>query len=308
MKKLLPALALILLLICSAALGEGTLAAPFPGDSPEAILAARIGEVLNMTYTPETPDASMNSEVRAAAANRMLADAGVILCDTPAALMAGLQGYTTDDLRTAMVPVCKVARIPLYLVMSRSAADEKGIADGEGLMRYLAENEYDDTLLFARHVEADPSDRAMVFLAEQLPVLTEVFWPAEIPEALAGGDAAAAVITEAERAEMDPESILVLFTLGDERSPFQPDVPCLTESGLPACPESGLYLLASVQADADTLRTLAETVAAADMSAACEAADMVFRPLTGDALQDEIRGIFADYKDYMTAEGLYFYE
>ena len=151
MKKLLPALALILLLICSAALGEGTLAAPFPGDSPEAILAARIGEVLNMTYTPETPDASMNSEARAAAANRMLADAGVILCDTPAALMAGLQGYTTDDLRTAMVPVCKVARIPLYLVMSRSAADEKGIADGEGLMRYLAENEYDDTLLFARH-------------------------------------------------------------------------------------------------------------------------------------------------------------
>ena len=80
--------------------------------------------------------------------------------------------------------MCKVARIPLYLVMSRSAADEKGIADGEGLMRYLAENEYDDTLLFARHVEADPSDRAMVFLAEQLPVLTEVFWPAEIPEAL----------------------------------------------------------------------------------------------------------------------------
>ena len=44
------------------------------------------------------------------------------------------------------------------------------------------------------------------------------------------------------------------------------------------------------------------------MSAACEAAGMVFRPLTGDALQDEIRGIFADYKDYMTAEGLYFYE
>ena len=73
MKKILPALALILLLICSAALGEGTLAAPFPGDSPEAILAARIGEVLNMTYTPETPEASLNSEARAAAANRMLA-------------------------------------------------------------------------------------------------------------------------------------------------------------------------------------------------------------------------------------------
>ena len=52
----------------------------------------------------------------------------------------------------------------------------------------------------------------------------------------------------------------------------------------------------------------AEAAAAADMSAACEAAGMVFRPLTGDALQDEIRGIFADYKDYMTAEGLYFYE
>ena len=104
MKKLLPALALILLLICSAALGEGTLAAPFPGDSPEAILAARIGEVLNMTYTPETPEASLNSEARAAAANRMLADAGVILCDTPAALItAGWNSFT----RSLFILACR---------------------------------------------------------------------------------------------------------------------------------------------------------------------------------------------------------
>ena len=30
--------------------------------------------------------------------------------------------------------------------------------------------------------------------------------------------------------------------------------------------------------------------------------------LTGEALEETVRGIFADYRDYMTEEGLYFYE
>ena len=297
---------MLALTICGAAAAE-TVTAPFPDGSAEAALTARIAETLGYDYAPAEAGAVLSSEGRAEAANVMLAETGTLLCDTQAALMAGLQGYTEEDLRTAMTPVCRVARCPLYLVMSAETAREKGIADGEGLLAYIAENEYADDFLLARHIEADPTDRAAVFLADRLPVLTEPLWPEEIPEALRGGEAALALFTETELSGDDGEW-LVLFTLGAERTGARPEIPALPEAGLEACPEPALYLMTAAGTAAEIISAAAERVGKADLSADCAAAGYVFEPLTGEALTAEVAALFADYKEYMTAEGMFFYE
>ncbi len=311
MRRMIPALLLALVLglsvTAAAASGAAKLAAPFPAGSGEAVLAARIAEELGLDYAPEDEKASLSNESRAEAANRMLTEPGTLLCDTQSALMAGLQGYTAEDLRTAMVPVCRVARCPLYLVMDPGKAEEKGITDGDSFLAYLAENEYDGSLLLARHVEADPTDRAAVRLSDQLPLLTELFWPEEIPDALQSGEAALAVFTEAELNAAGGD-LLILFTLGGERTGTRPDLPALPEAGIEACPEPALFLMAGTGEDEAFLEAAAEKICSADLAAECLAAGFIFDPLSGGPLADEISAIFADYKEYMTAEGLYFYE
>ncbi len=303
---------LILLLVSSLILGLAAaeaenLVAPFPAGSAEAALTARIAEVLELTYIPVKENSPLDNESRAETANHMLQEPGTFLCDTQSALIAGLQGYTAEDLRTAMVPVCRIARCPLYLVMDAAAAEERGISAGEDLLNQLAENEYDDSLLLARHVEADPEDRAAVFLSEQLPLLTELFWPAEVQEALRSGDAALAVYKETELDAAGAE-VLALFTLGGERTEAHPEIPSLTEAGAKACPEPALYLMAASREAGALSGSLADKITGADLAADCLAAGFIFDPLSGSALEKEISEIFADYKEYMTAEGLFFYE
>lgn len=284
------------------------LAAPFPDGSAEAALTARIAEEIGCNYIPTDGTTSVNNEIRAEAANRMLEETGTLLCDTQSAFMASLQGYTAEDLRTAMAPVCRVARCPLYLVMNAETAEEKEIVDGGSFLAYLMKNEYDDSLLLARHVEADPQDRAAVFLTDQLPLLTDLFWPDEVPDALENGDAALAVYSETELNASTKESLLILFALGSERSGFHQNIPALPESGLEACPEPALYLMARAGEDESCLQEAARKITSSDLAADCLSAGFVFDPLSGEALTEEISVIFADYKEYMTAEGLFFYE
>ena len=308
MKKSLVFLLTLLLLILSlapSAGAEGSLVTPFPDGSAEAALASRIAEILEIAYLP-SEEAAPESERRVKAANLMLAEPGTLLCDTQAALIAALQGYTTEDYRSAMVPVCRVARCPLYLVLGKSTAAALGIDSMESFLAFLAEHEYDDSLLLARHVEASPSDRAAVFLADELPLLTDVFFPEQIPDMLSSGEAALAVFTEAELEKA--QDLLILFTLGSERTEARPDIPAIPEAGFRACPEPALYLMARVGMEEALLQEKALKISEADLSAACLSAGFVFDPLSGEALRAEVAGIFADYRDYMTAEGLYFYE
>ena len=308
MKRNILILLTALVLCLSAAAGaEGNLAAPFPSGSAEAALAVRVAEILELTYTP-ADEAADTGEARTAAANRMLAEPGTVLLDTQAALMTALQGYTTEDFRTAMIPVCRIARCPLYLVMDAGSAAEKGITGGESFLAWISENEYDDSLLLARHVEADPADRAATFLSDELPLLTDVFWPKGIPENLKAGDAALAVYTEAELNAAVQEDLLVLFTLGSERTASRPEIPAITEAGREACPEPALYLMAKTGDSLVLPEETAQKISGADLSDACRDAGFIFDPLSGEALDGEIAGIFEDYRDYMTAEGLYFYE
>lgn len=306
-KKLITLLISLTLILCSisSAGSEGTLIAPFEADCVEAVLAARIAETLEIAYRPEDGTTS-EYERRVKAANLMLTQPEAILFDTQAALISSLQGYTTEDYRTVMVPVCRVARCPLYLVIGKEIAAEKGIDSAEVFLSYLTDNEYDDSLLLARHVDASPEDRATVFLTEELPLLTDVFFPDQIPDMLRSGDVALAIMTESEITAT--QDILILFALGSERTENYPDIPSITEFSFSACPEPAFYLMTKSGTSETVIRNAAQKISDGDFSSICLPAGFAFDPLSGDALDQEIAGIFSDYKDYMTAEGLYFYE
>ena len=307
MKRWLVIWMAVLLALPALAGAESRVLSPAAEDSAEGRLTAAVAAALGEAAEFRPDAAQTAAENRAAAANDMLADAETLLCDTEAVLMAGLQGYTAKDLRTEMKPVARIARCPLYLVMDEAAAEALGIADGAGLLAYAEEHAYEADFLFARHVEADPEDRAMVFLCGEIPVFMELFWPEEVLSALETGDAAAAVLTESEiRGAERP--LRVLCALGETRSEAWPEVPCATELGLTPCPEPGLYLFASAEAAEDRIAAAAAAVEGAELAQACREAGCEFAPLTGEALEETVRGIFADYRDYMTEEGLYFYE
>jgi len=286
----------LMLAALPAAGAERGLEADFAADSPEAALCAVVAEKTGLPL--ETA-----GEEPGSAANRMLADPGRIVCGTQQVLIEGLQGYTTADLRQAMTPVCRVAVSPLYLVMDRSAAEAYGISSLETLQQYTAEHEYE--LTFARHLGADPADRAAVRLADEAAALTDYFREEEIPDVLRSGDADAAVFSGRDLAENDGDW-LVLCCLSAERSRDYPDVPCAAEAGWTPCEGVWFALFASADAPEEEIGSVAEAaraIAQEDLPAGWE-----LSPLEGGECREAVRELFADYKAYMTAEGLFFYE
>ncbi len=308
MRRLCMLLCVCLLAMPALAAGEFSVSTPFSSTEPEGILAAWAAEQLSAPLETGPDEAPVSLETRSAEANRMLEDSSVLLCDTEALLMVGLQGYTAKDLRTDMAPVFRLAACPLYLVMDSAAAEALGIADYSGFIDYVRENAYADDLLLARHVEADPIDRAVVFLNDEIPIFTELFWPEEIPAALSSGDAFAAVVTGAELETWTGEPLLLLCALGEERTLLHPELPCARELGLAPCPQPGLYLFASAESDAGSRAEAASLLSAAYGEETAFPAGFEPAPMAGEELEILLQGIFMDDRDYMTEQGLYFYE
>ncbi len=269
---------------------------PFGADSAEGKIAAALSDQLGIPLTQIT------EETDGEAANQMLGNPEIFLLDTQAAPIAGLQGYTDEDLRTAMAPVCLVAESPLYIVMDAAKAEEYGIRDAETLVSWITDHEYE--LTFARHTGADVIDRAVTLLGNETAVLTDYFMPEEIPEVLHSGEADGAVMTGAELAE-NADDLLILCCLSGTRSVSFPEIPCAAEAGLPECRGETLWLFTSVKTDPLLIEQVAQVVSDADLPLP---AGFEKRVLTGDELREDLKALFADLKDYMTSEGLFFYE
>lgn len=288
---------LALLLTVSCAGAEKGLTADFTPESAEAalaeVIAGRTGLPLTLVEGAEPGKA----------ANLMLADPECVLCGSQQALIFGLQGYTSADLRQAMTPVCRVAVSPLYLVMDPGTAEAYGIRDLETLTAYIAENEYE--LTYARHLGADTVDRAVVRLSNETAVLTDYFRAEEIADALRDGEADAAVFSGQELAESG-ETWLVLCCLGAERSAAYPDVPCAAEAGWTSSEGVWIALFASSEVSAEDVSAIA--AAALAVPADALPAGYEYSPLEGEACREAVQELFRDYKAYMTAEGLFFYE
>ena len=287
------------MLFCSAALAGSPLEAPYAPDSAGAAVAAAaakaLGTELRLTEGADLPKA----------ADAMLQAPGTLLCADQSLLISGLQGYTSQDLRTAMRPVCRVAASPLYLVVDRLTAADIGVSDAESLFAWIGEHEYE--AYFARHIDADVIDRAVTRLSESVAVLTDYYTEDEIPSALAGGKVLAAVVSDVQLAEADP-ALLPVCSLGSARTGAFPDLPCAAELGLPVCDGINVYLFTSSETDDATVEQAASACLNMDPGSVDTIPGFAFAPLAGEEVNEEIREIIADYIGYMTSEGLFFYE
>ena len=298
MKRFLACL-FIALLACTAALAEHPLEAPYAQDSAGAAVAAAaakaLGTELHLTDGADLPKA----------ADVMLQAPGTLLCADQSLIISGLQGYTSQDLRTAMKPVCRIAESPLYLVVNRVTASEIGISDMESLLAWIGAHEYE--AYFARHLDADVIDRAVTRLSESVAVLTDYYAEDEIPAALAEGKVLAAVVSEVQLDHADP-SLLPLCSLGGSRTGAFPDLPCAAELGLPVCDGISVYLFTSSETDGAAVEQAASACRNMDPGSVDTVPGFAFAPLDGEEVNEKIRDLIADYVGYMTSEGLFFYE
>ena len=290
MKRLIALLAALLLPVCAAA--EGVLAVPFAEDAPEYAAAEAVGDLLGRTVQSMT---DMNG---AEAVNAMLADPDTLLMDTQNALMLSLQGYTSADCREAMRPVCRIGVQPLALVMNRDCAGTLGIADYEGFAAYAAEHEYE--LLTARYVDASVVDYASWLIENALPVMSETCFDRE--EALEALNSETLQFLVLPLGEVT-EELLPLCTLGSQRAEALPDLPCAGELGLPVCEGITLGIYANAEMTPEETDKIAEQIAAEAVPD-----ELSPRYASGEAFAEETADAFAAYVDYMTAEGLFFYE
>ena len=298
MKRILACL-LIFLLTCSSALAGSLLEAPYAPDTAGAAVAAAaaeaLGAELHLTDGADLPKA----------ADVMLQTPGNLLCADQSLIISGLQGYTSQDLRTAMRPVCRIAESPLYLVVDRLTAADIGVSDIGSLLAWIGEHEYE--AYFARHLDADVIDRAVTRLSESVAVLTDYYATDEIPSALAEGKALAAVVSEAQLGSADP-SLLPLCSLGGSRTGAFPDLPCAAELGLPVCDGIEIWLFASSETDDSAVEQAASVCLGMDPGSVDAVPGFAFAPLAGEKANEKIREVIADYIGYMTSEGLFFYE
>jgi len=290
---------LVCLLLCASALAGSPLEAPYAPGSPGAAVAAAAAEALGLElHLTDGADLPKAADV-------MLQSPGALLCADQSLIISGLQGYTSQDLRTAMLPVCRIAVNPLYLAVNAQAAADLGITDAQSLLSYIAEHEYE--AYFARHIDADVADRAVTKLSESIPVFTEGYPEDEIPSALESGEVLAAVVSEIQLAE-DGQSLLPVCSLGAERTAAFPDLPCAAELDLPVCDGTGIWLFASSDTDDAAVTQAASVCLGMDPAAVNAVPGFTFSPLAGEDAEKEIRDIIADYIGYMTSEGLFFYE
>ena len=298
MKRFL-AFLLLSLSLCSSAFAASSLEAPYAPGSPGAAVAAASAEALGLElHLTDGADLPKAADV-------MLQSPGALLCADQSLIISGLQGYTSQDLRTAMRPVCRIAVSPLYLVISAQAAANLGITDAQTLLAYIAKHEYE--VYFARHIDADVSDRAVTKLSETIAIFTEGYPEDEIPSALERGDVLAAVVPETQLSGPDA-SLIPVCSLGATRTEAYPDLPCAKELNIPLCDGIGVWLFASSETDDAAVAQAASACLAMDPASVNAVPGFTFSPLAGEDADKEIREIIADYVGYMTSEGLFFYD
>ena len=296
MKKGFTLILVLILCAVSGACAEKGLVAAFPEEAGESSIAQMVADTLELPLLESAEDTG-------SAANLMLGDPECILIGTQNILITGLQGYTERDLRQAMTPVCTLAVSPLFLVMDRDVAEELGIIGFDSFRSYISEEQ--DDCCFARHLDADPVDRAVTRLAYELDVLTDLFPEDEVPDALRDGDALAGVLSGADMADSDGDW-LPLLCLGAERSALYADVPCAAEAGLTPCEGILIGLYTSVETSAESVESIRAAMEQLDMSEL--PAGYTPFSLSGPDFNDLVRSMFTDYMAYMTADGLAFYE
>lgn len=282
MKKVLLMTA-VLLLLCVPALAETQVfCTGEAGDAvydAAAVLAEKMeGEVVS---APTALDA----------VNLFLAADGnsAVYVGDPSVMILSLQGYTDQDLRTAVTPAAMLAGSPATLYATEAVLNACEDMTEDGLLSYTENAPFE--LCIARLIDASPEDYLTLEATSMFYVDQSLYMDyAEMAQAILDGAADLCVFG----ARMPGE-------VKDMLTPVY-------ETAL-----AGPFLGVFVQADAANLQATEAAVLAMaeqeDVQAALKAAGYTEHSQLGaDEFGQLVKELFQSYIQYLTNEGLFFYE
>ena len=283
--RLLLLVMILLFAVNAAGMAEGEFFLPLTAGDGRNGIAEASADLLGLTVvTDEDEDVLLN---------RTATETGHLLLDTQSAVIRCLQGYTDGEFFEIFSPVARVGTEAICLVMRKERADELGITGLDSLLTYIAENEYE--FLRARYPDAGIKDMAATEISNELAVFTDYYYEEEIAGAMEDDEVQLALKTETELAA-GAEDLIILCTIGRERSSVYPDLPTLSEAGIAVEREIRYYLITANGTDPGYIRQVAETLAVAGPV------------VTGAELTAELEQAAAECEAYLTSEGLFFYK
>lgn len=283
--KLLLLVMILLFAVNAAGMVEGEFFLPLTAGDGRNGIAETSADLLGLTVvTDEDEDVLLN---------RTATETGHLLLDTQSAVIRCLQGYTDGEFFEIFSPVARVGTEAICLVMRKEKADELGITGLDSLLTYIAENEYE--FLLARYPDAGIKDMAATEISNELAVFTDYYYEEEIAGAMEDDEVQLALKTETELAA-GAGDLIILCTIGRERSSVYPDLPTLSEAGIAVEREIRYYLITANGTDPGYIRQVAETLAVAGPV------------VTGAELTAELEQEAAECEAYLTSEGLFFYK
>lgn len=292
MKKIAVLLVTVLLLPVFASAENWFIADEWAADDPRAELTDKLCELLG-AYTGESFIAVHAGDPAEAADFATVGSGGAyLLLSGPDAFIRSLQGYTAQDLRTAVRPVFKLLSQRNVLYMTSAAADLTGEPTAERLAAVCDEDP--GVICIARLPDAGTADYLTLtgtwdFFVDQEYCMS---WE-EAAEAAADGAALAVIFPEGSV----PETVTGSMTFA-----FVSDVPD-TVTGLFAAGSVSDESLDALTAALNDVCGNEEWIALAEslsFSAAQSAESAAYAQEHAETVDDLIR--------YLSQEGLYFYE
>ena len=282
MKKLL-VMMLAMLLLCLPALAETTIFCDGEAGDPAYEISQRLAEELGGSV--------MSAPGALEAMNLFLAAEkdGAVFIGDPSAMILSLQGYTAADLRTAIIPAAKIAASPAIMYAVQGVLDICADVSAEGIQAYTENAPFE--LFIARLIDASPVDYLTLEASAMFYVDQSLYmdWD-EMAQAIQDGAVDLCVFGADMPAELDG-LLTPLYDTGLE-GPF-----------LGAFVHTGAANAEAVEA---AVLALAEQTEIAELLQAAG-----YTPGTqkdSAAFAEEVSALFRQYIQYLTNEGLFFYE
>lgn len=282
MKKLLM-LTLALMLFCLPALAEIQVFCTGEEGDPAYEISQRLADEMKGSVVSAPTALEAINAFFAAEKN------GAVYIGDPAVMILSLQGYTDADLRSAVTPVAKIAASPATMYATEAVLALCADATPEGIQAYTENAPFE--LFIARLIDASPVDYLTLEASSMWYVDQSLYmdW-AEMAQAIQAGAVDLCV--------------------------FGADVPDELEGLLTPVYDTGLegpFLGAFVQTDAANAQAVEAALLAllekAEVQTLIQEAG--YTPGTqkdSAAFAEEVKALFQSYIQYLTNEGLFFYE